>query len=74
LKINSRDQSLLKAFRTIVQKLSNLSEIELSPEKVDNATSFMVKSTEFFIPMEGKIDAEKNVKRFSGILNISAAL
>jgi len=59
LKINSKDQSLLKAFRTIVQKLSNLSEIELAPEKVDNATSFMVKATEFFIPMEGKIDAEK---------------
>ncbi len=59
LKINSKDQSLLKTFRTIVQKLSNLSEIGLAPEKVDNAISLMVKATEFFIPMEGKIDAEK---------------
>lgn len=59
LNINSDDESLLSAFRPIVQKLSNLSEIVTAPQKLANATSFIVKSTEFFVPLEGKIDAEK---------------
>ncbi|HMG93790.1 MAG TPA: valine--tRNA ligase [Chryseolinea sp.] len=59
LKVNSNDQSLLRSFRSIIQKLSNVSEIEVASQKINNATSFMVKSTEFFVPLEGKIDAEK---------------
>jgi valyl-tRNA synthetase len=59
LLVNSKDQSLLRSFRPIIQKLSNLSEIKIASQKVNNATSFMVKSTEFFVPMEGKIDTEK---------------
>ena len=57
--VNSNDQSLLRSFRPIIQKLSNLSEIEIASQKLNNATSFIVRSTEFFVPMEGKIDAEK---------------
>ena len=59
LKVNSSDQSLLRSFLPIIQKLSNLSEIDIAPQKLDNATSFIVRSTEFFVPLEGKIDAEK---------------
>jgi valyl-tRNA synthetase len=59
LKVNSTDQSLLKSFKPIIQKLSNLSEFEIASRKVDNATSFIVRSTEFFVPLEGKIDTEK---------------
>ena len=59
LKVNSTDQSLLRSFRPIIQKLSNLSEIDIASQKLNNATSFIVRSTEFFVPLEGKIDAEK---------------
>lgn len=59
LNINSDDQSLLRSFKPIVQKLSNVSEITIAPEKINNATGFIVKSTEFFVPLEGKIDTEK---------------
>ncbi|HRK54515.1 MAG TPA: valine--tRNA ligase [Cyclobacteriaceae bacterium] len=46
-------------FTSIVQKLSNVKEITFSNDKPGNGTSFIVQSIEFFIPMEGKVDAEK---------------
>jgi valyl-tRNA synthetase len=33
--------------------------MEFTTDKVDNAISFVIKSDEFFIPMEGAIDVEK---------------
>jgi valyl-tRNA synthetase len=59
LNVNSSDQTLLKSFRPIIEKLSNLNEFAIAPQKLSNATSFIVKSTEFFVPLEGKIDTEK---------------
>ena len=59
LRVNSSDQTLLGEFSPVVKKLSNLSEIEIASRKVDNATSFMVETTEFFVPLEIKIDVEK---------------
>ncbi len=59
LLVNSNDSSLLKSFGGVVKKLSNLSEVAFGTVSVSNATSFVIKSTEFFIPMEGKIDAAK---------------
>ena len=49
----------------LVQKLSNLSEIELTSEKVENAMSFMVKTTEFFVPFSESIDVEAEIKKLS---------
>lgn len=59
LSVNSDDKSLLPSFWPIIKKLSNLGEVVHSVDKVSNATSFIIKSTEFFIPMEGKIDSQK---------------
>ena len=59
LMVNSNDQMLLNAFGPVIQKLSNLSAIDISSGKVDNATSFMVDTTELFVPLEMKIDVEK---------------
>ncbi len=53
------EKSGVQSFWPIVKKLSNLSEIVFTQEKFDNATSFHVQSTEYFIPLEGKIDAAK---------------
>jgi valyl-tRNA synthetase len=44
-------------FWPVVRKLANLSEIKFVTEApATNATSFLVKSAEFFIPLEGKVD------------------
>ncbi|BDD08972.1 valine--tRNA ligase [Fulvitalea axinellae] len=48
-----------RAFEAILSKLANLSEISYVEEKVDGAMTFVVKSDEFFVPMEGKVDVEK---------------
>jgi valyl-tRNA synthetase len=50
----------VKSFWPVVKKLSNLSGIEfvaVAPEV--SCTSFIVRSQEFFVPLEGKIDTEK---------------
>jgi valyl-tRNA synthetase len=60
LLVKKESKSLIKSFWTVVKKLSNLSEIEFVSEAPStNATQFMVRATEFFIPMEGKVDAAK---------------
>ena len=43
---------------SIVEKLGNVSDINYVSEKVEGASSFRVKSNEYFIPMEDDIDVE----------------
>ena len=59
LMMKSEGETLIKSFWPIIKKLSNLGEVSSTNEKINNATSFVIKSTEFFIPIEGKIDAAK---------------
>jgi len=47
----------------LVAKLCNLSEINYVDEKVDNAMSFVVKSTEFYIPLGTHVDVEAEIKK-----------
>jgi valyl-tRNA synthetase len=47
-------------FWPVVRKLANLNRIDFVTEAPStNATSFLVRSAEFFIPLEGKVDAAK---------------
>ena len=50
-------------FNPVLSKLGNLSEINLVNEKLDNAAAFMVKTSEFFIPLGNKIDIEAELKK-----------
>jgi valyl-tRNA synthetase len=59
LTANQDAETLLYNFVPVIKKLSNLSDFAFITGKPDNATSFMVKSSEFFIPLDGKIDVEK---------------
>jgi valyl-tRNA synthetase len=60
LLVKNGDQSPIKSCWTVIKKLSNLSEITFVKEApASNATPFIVKATEFFIPLEGKVDAAK---------------
>ena len=59
LLVKSGEQPLIASCWSFIKKLSNLSEVSFTSEKVNNATSFIIKSSEFFIPLDGKIDTEK---------------
>lgn len=49
-----------KSFLPVIKKLSNLKEIEyVNGAPASNAISFIVGTQEFYIPMEGQIDAAK---------------
>lgn len=50
-------------FNAVIVKLGNLNGIETTNQKVDGALSFLIKSAEFFVPMEGKIDVEAELAR-----------
>jgi valyl-tRNA synthetase len=59
LAIKTTSANTYKQFDAIIKKLANVEEISFVQEKVDNAVSFIINADEFFIPLEGEIDAEK---------------
>ena len=52
-------------FDETVKKLANLSALKYTTEKPDQAFSFMIKSTEFFVPLADNIDPEEEKIRLS---------
>jgi valyl-tRNA synthetase len=54
---NSESKALIDSFSPAIKKLSNLSELTFTNEKIANATNFLVGTLEFYIPLGGKIDA-----------------
>jgi valyl-tRNA synthetase len=62
LQLISDEQGILY-FADLIKKLSNLSAVEMVKEKAGDAISFIVKSTEFFVPLSGKIDVEEEIKK-----------
>ncbi len=50
-------------FNAILNKLANLSELNMVSEKVEGAISFMVRTSEYFVPMNGLIDVEEEIKK-----------
>jgi valyl-tRNA synthetase len=47
----------------VIRKLCNLSDISFVSEKQPEAVSFMVRTTEYFIPLSGSIDKEAEIAR-----------
>ncbi len=58
LSIRAARNSYASGFLPVIIKICNLSGVEFISEKPDNAASFMVKTTEFHIPLGGMIDVE----------------
>ena len=63
LLINTQKKELYESFMPIMQKLGNLSSVTFTSDKVDNATQFVIKGDEFYIPMSEKIDVEAERKK-----------
>lgn len=50
-------------FDGLVAKLCNLTGVQYVDEKADNSMSFVVKSTEFFVPLGDTVDVEVEIKK-----------
>jgi valyl-tRNA synthetase len=50
-------------FDSIAAKLCNLSGIHYVDEKVEGALTFIVRSTEFYIPLTSSVDVEAEIKK-----------
>ncbi len=63
LKVQQGDKGFEAAFNSIVVKMANLSSLEMINEEVQGAASFRVKSTNFYVPLEGFIDVEEELNK-----------
>jgi valyl-tRNA synthetase len=58
LAIKTDNKNRYENIESIIEKLANTETISYVSDKVDNSISFVVKSDEFFINLEGEIDIE----------------
>lgn len=61
--IKKNNQSADLTFDSLVAKLCNLSKIDYTDNKVEGALSFMVKSTEFYVPLAESINVKEEIKK-----------
>lgn len=69
LKVQTGDKGFEEKFNSVVIKLANLNALELVTEEVQGAASFRVKSTNYYIPLEGFIDAEEELRKLTEEVN-----
>lgn len=50
-------------FDSVLVKLANISELSMVKEKTEGAVSFMARTNEYFIPMDGLIDVEAELEK-----------
>jgi valyl-tRNA synthetase len=62
LAIKTDNQARYENVKSIIEKLANTETITYVADKVDNALSFVIKSDEFFINLEGEIDVEAELE------------
>jgi valyl-tRNA synthetase len=58
LTIKTSNQDLYQRFDSVLKKLANLTEVSFG-DSLESAVSFIVKSDECFIPMEGQVNVEE---------------
>ena len=59
------DENYPKEYEDVIIKMGNLKSVTATAEKDASAAGFIVKTTQYFIPMEGKIDVEAELKKLS---------
>ena len=63
------DENYPAEFSATISKLGNISAIETTTEKDATAAAFIVKTTQYFIPLEGNIDKEAELQKLSAELD-----
>ena len=59
------DENYPAEYAPVMRKMANLTAIETVTEKDPAAAAFIVKTTQYFVPMAGKIDAEAERKKLA---------
>ncbi len=59
------DANYPEEYAPVMRKMANLADIETVAEKDPAAAAFLVKTTQYFVPMGGKIDAEAERKKLT---------
>ncbi|MEM6522760.1 MAG: valine--tRNA ligase [Bacteroidota bacterium] len=59
LKVKTQYFDQFNDFANVIEKLGNLSSFEETRDKLENSSSFVLKGDEFFIPLAGAVDLDK---------------
>jgi valyl-tRNA synthetase len=59
----NNNQKADHTFDDVISKLCNISEIKYTDEKIEGAASFIVKSTEFYVPLGDNVDIEAEIAK-----------
>ena len=59
------DENYPAEYEDVIVKMGNLKAINQVAEKDATAAAFIVKTTQYFVPMEGKIDVEAELKKLN---------
>ncbi|PQJ18909.1 class I tRNA ligase family protein, partial [Nonlabens xylanidelens] len=62
------NENLDTAYNPLIQKMGNVSSVEVITEQLSGAASYRVKSNEYFIPLEGNIDVAAELVKLEGEL------
>ncbi len=65
LMIREDEQKFDNRFGPVLQKLCNLSRLHFIQEKPEGAVSFIVKTTEYFIPLGDKLNVEEELEKLN---------
>lgn len=63
LKVKVHGEGNHRAFDPIIAKLCNISSIDYVNEPIEGAFGFVVRSTEFFVPLGSHVDVEEELKK-----------
>ena len=61
----NNDEIFDTKFDCVIAKLLNISSINYTSEKIEGAVSFVVKSTEFFVPLSGVVDVDAELAKLN---------
>ena len=62
------DENFPAEYASVIAKMGNLSAINAVEEKDATAAAFIVKTTQYFVPMEGNINKEEEIKKLTAEL------
>ena len=62
------DENFPAEYASVIAKMGNISAINAVDEKDPTAAAFIVKTTQYFVPMEGNINKEEEIKKLTADL------
>ncbi len=62
------DENYPAEFEPVIKKMGNIKEVAVVAEKDPAAAAFIVKTTQYFVPLEGNIDKEAELKKLAADL------